>query len=101
MLSRLQNSFNYKQAKNNDENVNNCIKKLSNNPRINRESFERYNYLCMVLNNKQITDDIALVDENLTELMDMFFTKNSIVAEIHKHLKSRGLIFFLFFASSL
>lgn len=90
MLTRLRNSFNYRNV---DENVANCIKKLSNNLEINRESFGRYNYLCMVLNNKQITDNITLVDENLTELMDMIFNLNSVVAEMHKHLKSRGLIF--------
>ena len=93
MLTRLQNYFNNMHGYNNNDNVNNCIKKLSNNARINSESFERYNYLCMVLNNMQITDNITLADENLTELMHMFFSNNSIVAEIYKHLRSKGLIF--------
>lgn len=52
---------------------------------------DKYFYICQVLNNVQITDDIQLINANFTNFLHLWFNDNAILHEIHKHLASIGI----------
>lgn len=72
-----------------DVSQNECINKFVKNG--DSDLRHRYENICKIVNDIQITDNIQIINERFTELVHLWFNDNAILHSIYKHLRTKGV----------